>query len=127
MPLPLSCAQCIFLEPTRTTGAREVNLCRRHAPSPGDEEFIMSRWPLVKLTNRCGAGATPEDPDADERPDDDAPTKTACTDCIHWLQPEGGVMPDVKRGLPASWWADAGYCTRFAPSPSGEEDQKTFW
>jgi hypothetical protein len=29
--------------------------------------------------------------------------------------------------LPAEWWAASGYCTRFAPSPSADDDRKVHW
>lgn len=111
--LPQNCAACVFRPATS-------GLCQRHAPSPGTETFEIARWPLVKPTNRCGAGAAVGD--------GSGPALTTCAWCIHWLQPEGqGVEPDYRQGLSLEWWEQSGYCTRLAPSPSTEENRPTEW
>lgn len=112
MPLPRSCTECAFFQPK---GA----LCRRHAAGTGNEEWEIVRWPQVKPTDRCGVGAEIEDGEEGT---------VSCAHCIHWLQPgDDGLKPDYPQGLPREWWKEAGFCTRFAPSPSSEEDRKTHW
>ena len=60
--------------------------------------------------------------------DGTGPGPVPCQGCFHWLQPGGqAVVPDYKKGLPDAWWAGAGLCTRFAPSPSNEEGHRTAW
>lgn len=77
-------------------------------------------WPKVVPGDRCGDGAAIGD--------GTGPGVVACLSCIHWHQPDGQpVKPDYRKGLPVEWWAASGYCTRFAPSPSLEEDQKVYW
>lgn len=111
--LPRSCAECVFRPSER-------GHCQRHAVSPGVETFEIARWPLVKPTDRCGAGAAIGD--------GTGPGVTNCGWCIHWLQPDGqGIEPDYRQGLPNDWWEQSGYCTRLAPSPSTEEDRPTYW
>ncbi len=111
-PLPQNCAACVYRPPDGT--------CRRHAPSPGTEAFELVYWPKVKPTDRCGSGAAAGE--------GDGPGVIACQSCVHWYQPGGvGIKPDYRQGRPAEWWASSGYCTRFAPSPSSENDRKTMW
>ncbi|MDB5243763.1 MAG: hypothetical protein JWP57_4389 [Spirosoma sp.] len=112
MPLPRSCSGCAFFQPKGT-------LCRRHASGPGNEEWELVRWPLVRPVDRCGVGVEIED---------GKEGTVSCGHCIHWLQPDDdGLKPDYRQGLSREWWKEAGYCTRFSPSPSTEEDRKTFW
>lgn len=60
--------------------------------------------------------------------DGTGPGVVACQTCIHWHQPGGlPVKPDYRKGLSSEWWAASGYCTRFAPSPSAEDDRKVHW
>ena len=114
-PLPQNCAACVYY-PTGKT-------CQRHAPSPGTEAFELVYWPRVKPADRCGSGAAVGNGD-----EPDAPGVVACQACIHWYQPGGaGIKPDYRQGRPVEWWASSGYCTRFAPSPSSENDRKTMW
>ena len=111
--LPQNCAACVY-RPS------ELGFCQRNPPSPTSEAFEITRWPLVKPTDRCGAGAAVGD--------GTGPSVTGCAWCIHWLQPEGqGIEPDYRQGLPRAWWEQSGYCTKLAPSPSAEEDRKTYW
>jgi len=36
--------------------------------------------------------------------------------------------PPYGKGRPPAWWAEAGYCTRFAPTPTPEAPRsKTYW
>lgn len=111
--LPASCRECYF-------HANMGSLCQRHAPGVGTEAFEIARWPLVRPTNRCGDGA--------ELGDGTGPGVVRCGWCIHWLQPEGaGVRPDYKQGMGAAWWELSGFCTRYAPAPSAEEDRRAEW
>lgn len=111
-PLPQNCAACVYYPPGGT--------CRRHAPSPGTEAFELVYWPKVKPIDRCGSGAAAGD--------GDGPGVVRCETCIHWFQPGGvGIKPDYRQGRSVEWWASSGYCTRFAPSPSSENDRKTMW
>lgn len=111
--LPATCADCVY----HVTVGR---LCRRHAPGPTTETCEITRWPVVRPTSRCGAGAAVGD--------GDGPGPVQCGWCVHWLQPDGqGVIPDYPQGFPRAWWEQSGYCTRHAPSPSAEEDRLTEW
>jgi len=110
--LPQNCAGCVYYPPSGT--------CQRHAPSPGTEAFELVYWPKVKPIDRCGSGAAAGD--------GDGPGVVRCETCIHWFQPGGvGLKPDYRQGRTVEWWASSGYCTRFAPSPSSENDRKTLW
>ena len=111
-PLPASCSVCVYYS---AQGA-----CLRHAPAPGQDEFDIVHWPRVRPTDRCGVGAAITD--------GTGPGPVPCQGCFHWLQPGGqAVVPDYKKGLPDKWWEGAGLCTRFAPSPSTDEDRKVYW
>lgn len=114
-PLAPRCAECVFF------GAGAVDgLCRRHAPSPGAEEFEIVYWPKVKPDDRCGHSAAITD--------GTGPAAVRCETCIHWYQPgDEPVQPDYRQGLSAEWWARSGFCTRNAPAPSPEEDRRAFW
>lgn len=112
-PLPTSCELCVFF------GSADA-ICRRHAPAPGHEEFELVFWPRVGRQDRCGQGAA--------LTNGEGPSVTMCQDCIHWLQPGGEpIRPDYRKGLPAEWWAESGYCTRTAPVPSSDEGRRGFW
>ena len=111
--LPSACATCSYHQ-------SEQHLCQRHAPSPGQEEFEIARWPLVRPHDRCGSGAS--------LGDGTGPGIVRCGWCVHWLCPDGkGVEPHYKQGLEDEWWLTAGYCTRWAPAPSAEADRLTHW
>ena len=111
-PLPQNCAGCSYFAID--------DLCRRHAPSPGTEAFELVHWPKVKKVDRCGSGAAATN--------GEGPGITRCESCIHWFQPNGtGLTPHSRQGRSVEWWASSGYCTRFAPSPSSENDRKTSW
>ena len=113
MPLPTSCTECAYFQ-------REGALCRRHAPGSGFEEYELSRWPKIRKPEieRCGSS---------EAVGDGSEAPVRCSHCIHWLQPGGqGLTPEWRQGNSVEWWKDSGYCTRFAPSPSNEEDRETF-
>lgn len=110
---PRSCADCVYKPAEQPT-------CQRHAPAPGTDTFRIAQWPLVKPTDKCGAGAAIGN--------GSGPSIIQCAWCVYWLQPEGqGVVPDYRQGRPRAWWEQSGYCVRFAPSPSTEEDRKTHW
>jgi hypothetical protein len=114
--LPASCAACVYFPSLPAQGGR----CRRHAPSPCQEAFEVARWPRVRQTDRCGSGAAVTD--------GTGPGMVTCVSCAHWLQPNGEpIRPDYRKGLAVEWWAESGYCTRLAPSPSSEEDRRAFW
>jgi len=114
--LPAHCAACVYYPRSPAPGGR----CRRHAPSPGYDAFEVAHWPAVPPDGRCGSGAAVTD--------GTGPGTVTCGSCAHWLRPDGEpVRPDYRRGLPGGWWSDSGYCTRLAPSPSGEEDRRAFW
>ena len=113
VPLPQNCAACVYRPSER-------GFCQRHAPPTTIETFEIARWPLVKPTDRCGAGAATGD--------GSGPSVIGCAWCIHWMQPDGqGVEPDYRQGLSREWWEQSGYCTKLAPSPSAEEGRPTHW
>ena len=37
------------------------------------------------------------------------------------------MRPDYKHGMGSAWWELSGFCTRYAPSPSAEEDRRAEW
>ena len=114
--LPASCADCVYRPSHPLPGVS----CRRHAPSPGEEEFEPVHWPKVLPDDRCGSGAAVGD--------GTGPGVVSCQACMHWYQPRGlAVKPDYRKGRSVEWWAESGYCTRLAPSPSAEEERKIFW
>ena len=114
--LPANCATCVFFPPIPAPGGR----CRRHAPSPGHEEFEVAHWPKVRQNDRCGSGAAVTD--------GTGPCVVLCGSCAHWLQPDGEpVRPEYRMGLTVEWWAASGYCTRLAPSPTVDEDRLVHW
>ena len=44
------------------------------------------------------------------------------------IRPDGeGIKPYYRSGLTVQWWAESGYCTRVAPSPSSEDDRRARW
>src|ERR1700733_3967604 len=112
-PRPASCAGCVFYP--------AGGLCRRHAPSPTTEEFELTHWPSVRPVDRCGSGLAVTD--------GDGAGVTMCEACLHWLQPaDEPLKPAFRQGRSVEWWAQSGYCTRFAPSPSPDEDRRrTYW
>jgi hypothetical protein len=113
MPLPPSCSACVFVKP-----GEKHTLCGRHAPSLASEAFEIAYSPRTPSTQRCGAGASPGDKGAALVP---------CIACMHWYQPDGRpAEPYSRRGLPRTWWDHTGFCTRHAPSASGEEDRESF-
>ena len=110
--LPASCRLCVYFGSS--------SACLRHAPSAGQEEFEVVYWPRVAPDERCGSGAAVTD--------GTGPGVTRCQSCVHWWQPNGEPLtPYSKQGLRDEWWAKTGYCTRYAPSPSPEEDKRTRW
>ena len=110
--LPASCHLCVYFSPTST--------CQRHAPSPGLEQYEITHWPLVRSEDRCGSGAAVTD--------GTGPGVVRCQTCVHWWQPgDKPVEPDYKQGRSDEFWKGAGLCTRYAPSPSGEEERRVFW
>jgi hypothetical protein len=63
--LPANCGACAYRPPLPLPGT----FCRRHAPSPGQDEFDIVHWPKVRPTDRCGDGAQVDDVDtSDEVP-----------------------------------------------------------
>jgi hypothetical protein len=111
--LPENCAACVY----RPARGEE---CYRKAPGTTTGEFEVTRWPLVRATDRCGEGA--------EIGDGSGPGITNCAWCIHWLQPEGqGVTPYHRQGLGRDWWEQSGYCTMHAPTPTADEAKHARW
>ena len=111
MALPPNCGGCGF----RRQGQSP---CRRHAPSPAEEEFLLTHWPPVRETDRCGDGTDAGESDAQVR----------CGRCVHWYLPNGEVLaPPVRYGRSRDWWGQAALCTRSAPSPGGDEHRRVFW
>lgn len=111
--LPANCEVCAFAE-----HATKLH-CTRHAPAPGREDFEIVYWPVVAPGARCGQGSARLRAEVIDY---------NCESCMHWFQPDGvGLKPDYRGGLSAEWWARSGYCTRLAPSPSSEEDQRISW
>lgn len=123
---PASCAACVFHR--GAVGDKEnPSRCLRHAPGTGDTPFEVAAWPPVEPTDRCGAGAAVPRDDEDA---DDGPRVVSCGNCLHWHQP-GGVplQPRVLGRHGEQWWAESGLCTRWAPSPTSENDarRRTCW
>jgi hypothetical protein len=111
MPLAPSCRHCAFYQPN-------ASRCRRHAPSLGFEELELPYWPLVKPADRCGASA----------PVRDGSETVSCGRCVHWFQPDGvGIRPDYRQGMSVAWWEQSGFCTKFAPTPSNDEERTAHW
>ena len=73
------------------------------------------------MTDRCGAGVAMSN--------GEGPAVTACEACVHWLQPnDTPLKPAFRQGRSTEWWARSGYCTRYAPSPSPDEERpRTHW
>jgi hypothetical protein len=114
--LPADCASCAYRPVLPLPGTS----CRRHAPTPRQDEFDLVYWPKVGRNDRCGDGAA--------LGDGTGPSVVACQACIHWHQPNGPpVKPDYRKGLSVEWWAASGYCTRRAPAPATEDDRKVYW
>jgi hypothetical protein len=110
---PASGAGCIFYP--------AGGLCRRQAPSPTTEAFELPHWPPVRPVDRCSSDVAVTD--------GDVAGMTMCETCIHWLQAgDEPLKPAFRQGRPIEWWARSGYCIRFAPSPSPDEDRRrTYW
>lgn len=94
-----------------------TGICHRHAPGPSRNEHETAKWPLVRTTDRCGSGIALGT----------KPRMITCERCQHWLKPAVGIDPGYLEGRSEEWWSEAGYCTRFAPSPSGSEPEFTYW
>lgn len=108
-----SCSGCGYKDKTNPEKPGWL-LCRRHAPSPGQEEFRVAHWPWVKPSGRCGVGVALGDGGW-----------TSCYQCGHWSP---GAEPDFRgQNRPKEWWAQAGICYANAPWPSDEDGRKTFW
>lgn len=111
MAMANACKECAFYYVPESQ-------CRRHAPGTTNEEFEITQWPTVSPKDRCGSGELVTDGSA----------VVSCGRCLHWHQPGGvGVNPEYDEGIEPEWWAQTGYCTRFAPGPSGEEGRDTYW
>ena len=94
--------------------------CRRHAPPPGRDEFELAFWPVVSPADRCGDSAAVGN--------HGKPGIVRCHTCRDWFRPDReGIKPDYRNGLTVQWWAESGYCTRIAPSPSSEDDRRVRW
>ena len=83
--LPADCASCAYRPVLPLPGTS----CRRHAPTPRQDEFDLVYWPKVGRNDRCGDGAA--------LGDGTGPSVVACQACIHWHQPNGSpVKPDYR-------------------------------
>lgn len=111
MTLAASCRECAFFQASATR-------CRRHAPGTAFEELELTYWPLVKPSDRCGAS---------EEIGDGSET-VSCGRCIYWWQPnDEGIKPNYRQGKSVEWWERSGYCTRYAPGPSNDEEKRAWW
>ena len=118
--LPPSCAACSLFVGATTK-------CHRHAPGHSDEPFVLAVWPKVRVTDKCGSGSIRAPKKEGGSKKKDTIEIIPCRDCIHWDSPEGGLKPELRRGKPREWWAEAGICTYGAPSPRDDEFRKTYW
>ena len=122
MPLAPSCSGCVFLD------RAEKHRCRRHSPGTTEEKTdVTAYWPIIGNPdeNRCGVGAAPGSATVDGVEVGLVP----CVACVHWFQPNGSaVEPKYTGWRGPEWWAESGYCTRAAPSPSPEKERRpTRW
>ena len=109
MALPKACSECTFYD-------AKTSRCRRHAPGSGYAELEIAHWPVVPAGFRCGSGL---------KAGNGSVGPVSCQFCLHWYQPGGkGLSPDYLQDLSATWWRDSGYCTRYAPSPSSDQDRR---
>jgi len=107
--LPDACRVCVFHH-------EQPERCRRHAPAPGEEAHELVHWPKVQPEDRCGDG---------EPYGESEFTVVRCGQCRHWLRPgDVPLSPPFRQGKPVEWWEQAGYCTRFAPTPSTDEPRR---
>lgn len=75
---------------------------------------------MVKKENRCGVGLSIENNQQDGI--------IFCEICIHWWQPNNKpIKPYYLCSKSEEWWENSGICTRFAPSPSNNEDRTSYW
>lgn len=107
-----NCSQCLYW---RLLLPKE-GLCQRNAPEADDAEQI-AHWPETHSDQWCGAFQTAGS----------ARLLTHCGDCRFWRRPSNGFEPDDKYDKPASWWAKAGHCVRYAPRPSSNPGPRSFW
>lgn len=119
--LPHSCAGCVFFLAAPAANGKTpptTGTCLRHAPATGPDQYELVFWSIVSQFDRCGMGAAVGD---------EAPEVVVCDICIHWYQPDGQpIKPDYRKGHSVEFWQETGYCTRFAPSPSSEEDRRVY-
>jgi hypothetical protein len=113
MALPDTCGECIYWQ-------RAGELCRRHAPSPSHQDREVSYGPATAVSDRCGVGSDTEGEDGQ---------LVRCVQGIHWHQPQDRlVLIAERRGMTPEWWVASGYCTRYAPPPTGTRGwNQTHW
>lgn len=111
---PKSCSECIY---RRSDG--HILRCRRHAPSPRNEEHEPTYWPVVSQDDRCGLGSLGNNPKAQH---------VECETCIFWQYPDGGIKPRFPGGLSDDWWKGSGLCRARAPAPGTDENEDpAYW
>ena len=107
------CDQCLFWKMARPGEGR----CLRRAPKPVPESDRISHWPTTHGAQGCGEfveiGA--------------AFDFVLCGQCRYWRKPAAGLQPIDRGDKPSHWWAQAGLCTRHAPSPVSEPGPRAFW
>ncbi len=113
----VTCRTCVFW---RSFGAAEPlnGTCRRHAPMPGQHVDDTSYWPETVADDGCAEGVA-----AAKNPEGSAPGRSAivaCLDCVFWFRrgSQQGLIPERRGDLPRSWWHDAAFCARNAPTPA---------
>jgi hypothetical protein len=107
------CDQCLFWKMARPGEGR----CLRRAPKPVPDSDRIAHWPTTHGGQGCGEfveiGA--------------AFDIVLCGQCRYWRQPPLGLQPIDRGDKPSQWWAQAGLCTRHAPSPVSEPGPRAFW
>ena len=108
------CDQCLFWKMARPGEGR----CLRRAPKPVPE--VRSDLALADDTWRAGLRGIRGN------------RRTAfdfvlCGQCRYWRKPAAGLQPIDRGDKPSHWWAQAGLCTRHAPTPVSEPGPRAFW
>jgi hypothetical protein len=109
---PAKCAECCFWQQLR----EHEGLCRRHAPRASRRSDDVAHWPQTRARQVCGEGLT-----AATRPG------ATCAACLYWRSTATGLNPVDRGDMQKAWWARAGMCVRYAPSPSSEPGPRAFW
>lgn len=108
-----TCGSCRFWQHNDVRSG----FCRRHAPAASDLATQVARWPETRAIDGCGEGES-EGTAVDSRP---------CRKCAFWHRPGVGIEPPHRGDHVATWWQEAGWCRRFAPTPGIDIGTHAFW